>query len=129
MPSQLVFTASEGVTYVQGNALPHPSYWGAFPRKLRKYALQEKIVHFNDAIRSMTSLPAEKFKLRGRGQIAIGNFADIAIIDLKKIKDKATFLQPEQYAEGVEYLVVNGIICLERGKVTGKKGGRALRRI
>lgn len=129
MPSQLVFTASEGVTYVQGKALPHPSYWGAFPRKLRKYALEDKIIRLNDAIRSMTSLPAEKFKLRGRGQIAIGNFADIAIIDLKKIKDKATFLQPQQYATGVEYLLVNGIVCLEKGKVNGKKGGRALKRI
>jgi N-acyl-D-amino-acid deacylase len=129
MRSQLVFTASEGVTYVQGKSTPHPSYWGAFPRKLRKYALEEKIVRLNDAVRSMTSLPAEKFKLRGRGQIAVGNFADIAIIDLKKIRDRATFRQPEQYAEGVEYLVVNGIISLERGKVTGKKGGKALRRI
>jgi N-acyl-D-amino-acid deacylase len=129
MPSQLVFTASEGVTYLQGKALPHPSYWGAFPRKLRKYALLEKIVHLNDAIRSMTSLPAKKFKLRGRGQIAVGNFADIAIINLKKIKDKATFLQPQQYAAGVEYLLVNGIVCLEKGKVNGKKGGRALKRI
>jgi N-acyl-D-amino-acid deacylase len=129
MSSQLVFTASEGITYVKGSALPHPSYWGAFPRKLNKFAIEDKIVNLNDAIRSMTALPAEKFKLRGRGQIAVGNFADIAIINLKKIKDKATFLQPEQYAEGVEYLVVNGIVSIEKGKVTGKKGGKALKRI
>jgi N-acyl-D-aspartate/D-glutamate deacylase len=77
----------------------------------------------------MTSLPAEKFNLKGRGHIAVGNFADIAVIDLMKIKDKATFMKPEQYAEGVEYLVVNGIVCLEKGKITGKKGGRALKRI
>jgi N-acyl-D-amino-acid deacylase len=129
MPSQLVFTASESITYVQGKALPHPSYWGAFPRKLRKYALEDKIIRLNEAIRSMTLLPAEKFKLRGRGQIVIGNYADIAIIDLKKVKDKATFLQPEQYAEGVQYLLVNGIVCLEKGKVNGKKGGRPQKRI
>jgi len=129
MPSQLVFTASEGITYVKGSTLPHPSYWGAFSRKLRKYALEDKIVQLNDAIRSMTALPAEKFKLRGRGQIAVGFFADIAIINLKKIKDNATFLQPEQYAEGVEYLVVNGIVSIEEGKVTGRKGGKALKRI
>lgn len=129
MPSPFVFTASEGLTYTQSGSLPHPGYWGAFSRKLRKYALEDKIVHFNDAIRSMTALPAEKFKLRGRGQIAVGFFADIAVIDLKKIKDKATFLQPEQYAAGVEYLIVNGILSLEKGEITGKKGGRPLKRI
>jgi N-acyl-D-amino-acid deacylase len=129
MPSQLVFTASEGTSYVNGRAIPHPGYWGAFAHKLRKYALEDKIVQLNDAIRSMTALPAEKFKLRNRGQIAVGFFADIAIIDLKKIKDKATFVQPEQYAEGVEYLVVNGIVSIEKGKTTGKKGGRAQKRI
>jgi N-acyl-D-aspartate/D-glutamate deacylase len=74
-------------------------------------------------------LPAEKFKLKGRGQIAVGNFADIAIIDLQKIKDKATFVQPEQNAEGVEYLIINGIVSVEKGKVTGKKGGKAQKRI
>ncbi len=129
MPSQLVFTASEGISYVQGSVLPHPGYWGAFAHKLRKYALEDKIVQLNDAIRSMTALPAAKFKLRDRGQIAVGFFADIAIIDLKKLKDKATFMLPEQRAEGVEYLVVNGIVSIEKGKVTGKKGGRAQKRI
>jgi N-acyl-D-amino-acid deacylase len=129
MSSPLVFTASEGLTYVQGSALPHPGYWGAFVRKLRKYALEDNIIPLNDAIRSMTALPAEKFKLRERGQIAVGYFADIAVIDLKKIKDKATFVQPEQYAEGVEYLVVNGIVSVEKGKITGKRGGRAQKRI
>lgn len=129
MMSQLIFTASEGIAYVKGSALPHPSYWGAFSRKLRKYALEDKIIQLNEAIRSMTALPAEKFKLRDRGQIAIGNYADIVVINLKKIKDKATFMQPEQYAEGVEYLVVNGILSIEKGKITGKKGGKALKRI
>jgi N-acyl-D-amino-acid deacylase len=129
MPSDRIFTASEGISFVKDTVWPHPGYWGAFPRKLRKYALEDKIVHLNDAIRSMTSLPAEKFNLKGRGRIAVGNFADIAVIDLKKIKDKATFMKPEQYAEGVEYLVVNGIISLDKGKTTGKKGGRALKRI
>ncbi len=129
MPSQLIFTASEGISYIEGRPLPHPGYWGAFAHKLRKYALEDKIVPLQDAIRSMTSLPAEKFKLRGRGQITVGFFADIAIIDLKKIKDKATFVQPEQYAAGVEYLVVNGIVSLEKGNITGKKGGKAQKRI
>jgi N-acyl-D-aspartate/D-glutamate deacylase len=129
MSSPLVFTASEGITYLRGSALPHPAYWGAFPRKLRKYAIEDKIVPLNDAIRSMTALPAEKFKLRGRGQIAVGNFADIAVLNLTKIREKSTFLQPEQYAEGVQYLVVNGILSIENGRITGKKGGKALKRI
>lgn len=129
MLSHLVFTASEGITYVQDKSLPHPGYWGAFPRKLRKYALEDNIITLSDAIRSMTALPAEKFNLRGRGQIAVGSFADIAVINLKNIKDKATFIQPAQYAEGVEYLIVNGVVSIAKGKVTGKKGGRALKRI
>jgi N-acyl-D-aspartate/D-glutamate deacylase len=129
MTGPFVFTASEGFTYLGENWLQHPSYYGAFTRKLRKYALEDKIISLNDAIRSMTLLPAEKFKIKGRGQIAVGNFADIAMIDLKKLKDKATFMKPQEYSEGVMYLVVNGILSIDRGKITGKKGGKALKRI
>jgi len=129
MRSPIVFTASEGISYVKDSAIPHPSYWGAFARKIRKYALEDKIVNLNDAIRSMTALPAEKFKLAGRGKITVGSFADIAIINIDTFRDKASFLHPEQYAEGVEYLIVNGILSIDRGKITGKKGGKALKRI
>lgn len=129
MTFPFVFTASEGITITRNGTIPHPGYFGAFSRKLRKFALEDKIMHLNDAIRSMTALPAEKFKLQGRGQIAVGFFADITVIDLKKLKDKATFPEPEQYAEGVAYLVVNGILSVEKGEITGKKGGRTLRRI
>jgi N-acyl-D-amino-acid deacylase len=129
MTGQFVFTASEGLTYLGGNLLIHPGYFGAFTHKLRKYALEDKIISLNDAIRSMTTLPAQKFNIKGRGQIAVGNFADIAVIDLKKLKDKATFMKPREYSEGVEYLVVNGILSIDKGRITGKKGGKAQKRI
>lgn len=129
MRSSLVLTASEGISHIQDKPSPHPGYWGTFPRKLRKYVLEDNIIPLADALRSMTALPAEKFNLRNRGRISVGYFADIAVIDLKKIRDKATFIQPAQYAEGVEYLIVNGVVSIEKGEVTGKKGGRALKRI
>jgi len=76
------------------------------------------------AIRSMTSLPAEKFKLKGRGRIAVGNYADIAVIDLENYYDKATYKNPVQYSTGVKYLIVNGVVSIDDGKLTGKRGGR-----
>ena len=75
----------------------------------------------------MTSLPAEKFKLKGRGKIAPGNFADIAVIDLKTMTDRATYLDPHQYAEGIRYLLVNGVMAIENSRVTEERGGKGLR--
>jgi len=128
MKESFVFTSSEGMVWGKDGSQLHPGNWGAFPRKLRKYALEDKIINLQHAIRSMTALPAEKYRIAGRGRIAVGNFADIAIFDLKKIMDKATFSEPEQYAAGVEYLIVNGILSIEQGEITGKKGGRPLKR-
>jgi len=80
------------------------------------------------AIRSMTSLPAEKFRMKGRGKIEEGYFADIAIINLDTITDHATYDNPEQYSEGINYLFVNGVMAIENGKATGKRGGKVLKR-
>lgn len=80
------------------------------------------------AIRSMTSLPAEKFKMKGRGRIAVGNYADIAVLDINSITDNASYQEPHRYADGVVYLLVNGVMSIEKGKATGDRGGRPLRR-
>ncbi len=128
MPHDFIITGSDGWTVPKGMTRPHPRTYGCFPRKLRRYVLEERIVSLPAAIRSMTSLPAEKFGLKGRGRLVEGSFADIAVIDMKKIADKATYLDPHQYAVGVEYLFVNGRLSIEKGRATGDRGGKVLLR-
>ncbi len=128
MPLPWIFTASDAVPSFSEDAAVPPSYCGTFPRKIRKYAIEDKIIRLNDAIRSMTSGPAEKFGIRGRGRLAVGNYADIAVIDLKRFADAATYREPRKPARGVVHLLVNGIVSIEGGKVTGHRGGRAIRR-
>lgn len=80
------------------------------------------------AIRKMTSLPAEKFAVAKRGKILEDYYADIAVIDLNRMKSHATFEHPRQYPDGIKHLLVNGVISIEDGKATSIRAGRALRR-
>jgi N-acyl-D-amino-acid deacylase len=128
MPHEYIITASDGWTVPKGMTKPHPRTYGTFPRKLRTFVLEEKIMSLPAAIRSMTSLPAEKFRIKGRGRIAVDNFADIAVIDLKTIAGPAEYLAPHRYATGVRHLFVNGVLSIENGVATGDRGGRATRR-
>ena len=128
MPGEYVITASDGWTVPKGMTKPHPRVYGTFPRKLKKYAIDEKTLEINQAIRSMTSMPAEKFNMINRGILAPNNYADIAVIDLDKITDQATFQDPHQYAQGVVHLFVNGVQAIENGKATGNRGGKTLKR-
>lgn len=128
MPHDFVFTGSDGYTVPKNMTHPHPRCYGTFPRKIKKFVLDEKLMSLEQAIRSMTSLPAKKFKLKGRGEIAEGNFADIAVIDLEKITDHATFKDPHQYALGVDHLLVNGEVSIEKGKTTGDRKGKTVKR-
>jgi len=117
MTHDYVFTASDGFTVFAPADSPHPRFFGCFPYKIRKYALEEKLMTLNDAIRSMTSLPAAKFKLKGRGMIAVGNYADIAVIDLNKLKQNADYDHRGVYSEGVMYLLLNGTLSIDQGKL------------
>ena len=128
MPYNYMMSSSDGTVYTDLVGRPHPRSFGAFSRKIRYIVLEQKIMSLPAAIRSMTSLPAEKFKLKGRGRIALGNYADIAVIDLKNFYDKATYKNPVQYSTGVKYLLVNGVLSIDDGKLTGKRGGRGLKR-
>lgn len=129
MQRDYVFTASDGVTYVKGTCKPHPRMFATFTKKIRKYALDDKLITLKDAIRSMTSLPAETFNILQRGKIEIGCYADIVIFNQNTIRDLATYEDEDaRYSEGIEYLLVNGVISIYKGKLTGKRGGRALRR-
>jgi N-acyl-D-amino-acid deacylase len=96
----------------------HARFYGSYPRKLRRYALDKGVISLEDAVRSSTSLPAQIFRLRDRGMIREGFRADVVVLDLKRVRDTATFFKPHQYAEGVDYVLVNGKFVVDGGKLT-----------
>jgi N-acyl-D-amino-acid deacylase len=104
-----------------------PRFYGTFPRFIRSYVRERKLMRLEDAIRKVTSLPAQRMGLRDRGVIKEGMWADIVIFDLKRIADRATFSFPSQYPEGIEYVIVNGKVVVERSEHTGALPGKVLR--
>ncbi|OGU77885.1 MAG: aminoacylase [Ignavibacteria bacterium RBG_16_34_14] len=116
--------APEGV-FLKSN--PHPRAYGNFARLLGKYVRDEKIIPLEEAIRKLTSFPAENLKLKKRGKLQTGYYADIVIFNPEIIKDNATYEKPHQYSEGVEHVFVNGIQVLRNGEHTGKMPGSVLR--
>ncbi|MBI4584520.1 MAG: D-aminoacylase [Planctomycetes bacterium] len=106
----------------------HPRSFGTFPRVLGVYARERHLLRLEDAIRKMTSLNAAKLGLRDRGLIRPGCFADLCLFDEAKVIDRADYLDPFQYPEGIEAVLVNGQVVLERGQHTGARPGKILRR-
>jgi N-acyl-D-aspartate/D-glutamate deacylase len=106
---------------------PHPRSFGTFPRVLGVYVRERHLLSLEDAVRKMTSLNAAKLGITDRGLIRPGLRADITVFDPDKVIDRSTYLEPFQYSEGIEYVVVNGRLVLERGKQTGALPGRVLR--
>jgi N-acyl-D-amino-acid deacylase len=111
-----------------GEGVPHPRGYGNNARVLGLYARQLKIVTLEDAVRKMTSLPAQTFGLQDRGLVREGMAADLVLFDDAAVGDRATFEQPHQYPEGIHLVVVNGLAVLEEGRLTGARPGVALRR-
>ena len=101
----------------------HARHYGAFPRKIRHYVMDRGVITLEHAIRSMTSLPAQILGLRDRGMIREGFHADIVIFDPQTIRDTATQFDPHQYAEGIDYVLVNGTLVMDGGKRTGSLPG------
>ena len=122
-----VATASDGRAYLPGADKPHPRSYGTFPRKIHQFAQTEEVISIGHAIRSSTSLPAEILGMTDRGIIKSGLVADVVVFDPEALKDVATFDDPHQYCEGIEYVLINGKLSVYRGKVTGGLHGRALR--
>ena len=116
--------APEGV-FLRSN--PHPRAYGSFARLLGKYVRQEKVITLTEAIRRLTSLPAENLKLDRRGKLKKGYYADVVVFDPETIIDHATFEKPHQYATGMVHVFVNGTQVLKDGKHTGAKPGRVVR--
>ena len=106
--------------------VPHPRNYGAFPRFLGLYVREKKLIPLPQAIKKMTSLPAAKMGLEDRGSIKEGNFADLVIFDPSKISDTATYFEPENYPEGIDYVLVNGRIVIDHGQQTGELPGKVL---
>ena len=106
---------------------PHPRGYGAFARLLGKYARDEGIITLQEAIHRLTQFPAGNLKLKDRGTLAPGHFADIAVFDPARIRDHATFEQPHQLATGMVHVFVNGEQVLSGGMHTGAKPGRFVR--
>lgn len=100
---------------------------GAFPRVLGRYVRERGVLKLEDAIRKMTSLNAAKVGLLNRGLLKPGYFADITLFDPQKVIDRADYTDPFHYNEGIEYVIVNGKVVLERGAHTGVQPGRVLR--
>ena len=118
-----VATATDGWVTLPEDGLTHVRVYGSFPRKIAHYAMERGIISVADAIRSSTSLPAQIMGFKNRGMIRQGMRADIAILDLETLADRATFFEPHQYAEGVEYVLVGGEFVVDGGEVTGALPG------
>ena len=117
-------TSPEGIL---GQEHPHPRAYGTFPRILRKYVREEKALSLEDAIRKFSALPAQRLRLTDRGVLKSGIWADIVIFDPATVRDLATFDNPNQLSEGMEYVLVNGVPVIDRSKMTGALPGKVLR--
>jgi dihydroorotase/N-acyl-D-amino-acid deacylase len=105
----------------------HPRAYGTFPRVLRQYVREQKKLSLEDALRKFSGLPAQRMRLADRGVLKIGLWADVVVFDPESIRDRATFEQPHQLSEGMEYVLVNGVPVIAEGKMTGALPGKVLR--
>ena len=121
-------TSSDGDLVPAGRGVPHPRGNGAFARKLRKYVVEDQVMDLASAVRAMTSLPASVYRLPDRGVLRAGAHADVVVFDLATVRDRATFQDPHQIAEGMVHVLVNGKFAIRDRKFTDAKAGEVLRR-
>jgi len=117
-------TSPEGIL---GQEHPHPRAYGTFPRILRKYVREDKALSLEDAIRKFSALPAQRLRLTDRGVLKAGMWADVVVFDPATVRDLATFDNPNQLSEGMDYVLVNGVPVIEQSKMTGALPGKVLR--
>ncbi|NOR12850.1 MAG: amidohydrolase family protein [Candidatus Aminicenantes bacterium] len=118
--------ASDGGVQEVGRGVPHPRNYGTFPRVISFYVHEKGVLSLEEAIRKMTSLPAQVFKLKDRGLLKEGMYADICVFDLENFRDMATFKDPHQYSQGLSAVIVNGKIAVEDYEHTHTKSGMIL---
>jgi N-acyl-D-amino-acid deacylase len=114
-------------TGLLGQEHPHPRAYGTFPRILRKYVREEKLLSLQEAIRKFSALPAQRMRLADRGLLKVGMWADVVVFDPETIHDVATFEKPNQLAIGMQYVLVNGVAVIEQGAMTSALPGKVLR--
>ena len=112
---------------ILGQGHPHPRAYGTFPRILRKYVREEHVLTLPDAIRKFSALPAQRMRFTDRGVLKQGMWADVVIFDPDKIRDLATYDNPNQLSQGMNYVLVNGTPVIDAGKMTGALPGKVLR--
>jgi N-acyl-D-amino-acid deacylase len=110
-----------------GGGKPHPRLYGTFPRILGRYVRDKRVLSLEEAVRKMTSLTAEKLRLKNKGVIAENYDADITIFDPDKIIDNATYDNPKKFSSGIEWVIVNGQVVVEKRKHTNNRSGRTIR--
>jgi len=121
-------SGARGFTGVLAKGKPHPRVFGAFPRFFREFVLERKLLSLEEAVKRCTFLPAEWFRVIERGKIQEGFYADLVLFDPEKISDSASFENPFQAPLGIEMVLVNGEIAVEKGKLSGRMAGRVLRK-
>jgi N-acyl-D-amino-acid deacylase len=127
LKSPLTMIGSDGFPDF-GDSKVHPRQTGTFPRILGRYVREQGLIRLEEAIRKMTSLPAQTFRVQNKGLLKKGFDADIVIFDPEMILDKATFDDPRQKPEGIAWVLINGEVAVEAGRVMGTNHGRVLRR-
>ncbi len=132
LQNKLVMIGSDGnatsPTGKLGEGKPHPRYYGTFTRVLGKYCREEKLFDWETAINKMTYMPAKKINLKNRGLLNNDFYADVVVFNPNTIKDNATFVEPKQFASGIEYVFVNGKLTVNKGIHTRANGGYILRK-
>ena len=126
MSHPLCMIGSDGIPSPTGK--PHPRLYGTFPRVLGHYVRDAKLFSLEEAVRKMTSLPAQRMNLQGRGELREGRAADIVVFDPDTITDTATYEDPRQYPAGIDCIIVNGEVAGENSRQTAARAGRLLRR-
>lgn len=121
-------TSTDGFLPQMGQGMVHPRSYGSYARKLRKYVVEEGVLHLPAAVRSMSAVGAEAMGVEGRGVLEEGAFADVAVFDLARVNDPATYMEPHALSEGMVHVLVNGAPALEDGAFTDALAGRVLRR-
>ena len=128
MAQPWTITASDGGLVPLNQGVPHPRSYGAFSRRIARYAIEQGIDGLASAVRSATSLPASVYGMEGRGRLQVGMAADIVVFDLEAMDDPATYTEPHQYSQGMVHVFVNGTAAMRDGEFTGALAGRVLRK-
>jgi N-acyl-D-aspartate/D-glutamate deacylase len=118
--------ASLGAGQTDLLGLPHPRSYGTFPRVIAKYVREDQAITLEDAIRKMSGWPATRMRIPERGFLRQGFWADVVIFDYDRIRDVSTYERPTEYPEGIDYVLVNGVVVVENGRHTGAKPGKVI---